>query len=254
MAGVAARIARHPVKGFTPEPLESVRLKAGEYFPCDRLYAVEDGPSGFDPAAPAHISKQRFTVLAKLPKVARARTRYDEATATLSVHAEGHAPLEACLADDGGREAFAAWLTAFLGEEASGPLRVLVAPDGHRFMDHPQGFVSILNLASLREIESKLGRRLDPLRFRANVYVQGWPAWIENATPGLRVRLGGAEGRVVKTITRCLATHVDPTSGDADVDMTGTLFSAFNHLLCGVYVEIERGGDLMLGDDVEFAA
>ena len=50
-----ARIAslyRHPVKGFTPERLTSAMLEAGACFPCDRLYAVEDGPSGFDPAAP----------------------------------------------------------------------------------------------------------------------------------------------------------------------------------------------------------
>jgi uncharacterized protein YcbX len=254
VAGVAAAIARHPVKGFTPEPLERVHLNAGEYFPCDRLYAVEDGSCGFDPAAPAHIAKQRFTVLAKLPKVARARTRYDEASATLSVHADGSAPLEACLAEPAGREAFAGWLTSFLGDDASGPLRVLAAPHGHRFMDHPQGYVSIINLASVRAIESRVGRPLDPLRFRGNIYVEGWPAWVENATPGMGVRLGGAEGRVFKTITRCLATHVDPTSGVADVDVTGTLFNAFNHLLCGVYVEIERGGGLMLGDDVEFAA
>ena len=130
----------------------------------------------------------------------------------------------------------------------------LSAPDGHRFMDHPQGYVSIINLASVREIEATLGRPVDPLRFRGNIYVDGWPAWIENATTGQSVRIGGAEGRVFKTITRCLATHVDPTSGEVDIDMTGTLFHAFNHLLCGVYVDIERGGDLMLGDDVEFAA
>jgi uncharacterized protein YcbX len=50
-----ARIAslyRHPVKGFTPERLARAELVAGQCFPCDRLYAVEDGPSGFDPAAP----------------------------------------------------------------------------------------------------------------------------------------------------------------------------------------------------------
>ncbi|HWE47604.1 MAG TPA: MOSC N-terminal beta barrel domain-containing protein [Caulobacteraceae bacterium] len=253
MAGAAVRIARHPVKGFTPEPLERVRLNAREYFPCDRLYAVEDGPSGFDASAPAHISKQRFTVLAKIPKVARARTRYDEASATLSVEAAGCAPLDARLSEQEGRDAFAAWLTDFLGEDASGPLRVLAAPAGHRFMDHPQGYVSIINLASVREIAERAARPLDPLRFRANVYVEGWPAWVENAAPGQRVRVGQAEGRVFKTITRCLATHVDPTSGERDVDVTGTLFTAFNHLLCGVYVEIERGGDLALGDDVEFA-
>src|SRR5690606_34992030 len=63
MTGHIAALYRHPVKGFPPERLGQADLTAGERFPCDRLYAVENGPSGFDPAAPGHISKQKFTVL-----------------------------------------------------------------------------------------------------------------------------------------------------------------------------------------------
>ena len=75
---------RHPVKGFTPERLERADLVAGACFPCDRLFAVENGPSGFDPAAPGHISKSKFTVLAQIAEVAKARTAYDETTGVLS--------------------------------------------------------------------------------------------------------------------------------------------------------------------------
>ena len=74
MTGQLASLWRHPVKGFTPERLGVATLQTGAYFPCDRIFAVEDGPSGFDPDAPAWISKQKFTVLAKIAKVARART------------------------------------------------------------------------------------------------------------------------------------------------------------------------------------
>jgi ABC-type histidine transport system ATPase subunit len=86
-------IWRHPVKGFTPEPLRAVTLSAGACFPFDRLYAVEDGPSGFNPETPAHISKQKFTVLAKIPAVAKVRTRFDEATGELEASFEGLAPI-----------------------------------------------------------------------------------------------------------------------------------------------------------------
>ncbi len=71
MSGHAAAIFRHPIKGFTPEALPSVQLAPGEGFPFDRLYAVENGPSGFDPAEPAFVPKQKFTVLAQIPKVRR---------------------------------------------------------------------------------------------------------------------------------------------------------------------------------------
>ena len=45
-----AALYRYPFKGLSPEPLERVSLKAGEFFPDDRLYAIENGPSGYDPA------------------------------------------------------------------------------------------------------------------------------------------------------------------------------------------------------------
>ena len=64
MTGHIAALYRHPVKGFTPERLSHAELTAGGPFPCDRLYAVENGPSGFDPCAPGLIPKQKFTVLA----------------------------------------------------------------------------------------------------------------------------------------------------------------------------------------------
>ena len=45
-----AALYRYPVKGLSPEPLERVSLQAGGTFPGDRAFAIENGPSGFDPA------------------------------------------------------------------------------------------------------------------------------------------------------------------------------------------------------------
>jgi len=170
MSGQIAALYRYPVKGFTPERLGSADLQAGAFFPCDRLYAVEDGPSGFDPAAPAFVPKTRFTVLAKLAEVARARTAYDEASGVLSATADGRPPIQTRLTDDHGRTAFADWLAGLLGEAAVGPLKVVSGP-GHRFTDHPEGHVSIINLESVRDLERSIGRPVDPLRFRANLYI-----------------------------------------------------------------------------------
>ncbi|MCG9915685.1 MAG: MOSC N-terminal beta barrel domain-containing protein, partial [Phenylobacterium sp.] len=109
MAGHIAALYRHPVKGFTPEPLSRAQLSAGAPFPCDRLYAVETGPSGFDPTAPAFVSKQKFAVLAALPQVAKAVTAFDEDSQTLSVQAKGLPDLIAPLGEEAGRQAFADW-------------------------------------------------------------------------------------------------------------------------------------------------
>jgi len=253
MAGYVQSIWRHPVKGFTPESLSTVELIANACFPCDRLYAVEDGPSGFDPETPVHISKQKFTVLAKIAAIARIRTRYDDATGELEARLEGKAPLRARLTEETGREALAAWLTEALGEDIAGALKVLPAPRDYRFMDAPEGFVSIVNLASVRDLSEKIGRPVDPRRFRANLYVENWPAWIETDASGGAIALGGAEATVIKPIVRCVATHVDPDSGEKDIEIVRSLFESYGHRYCGIYVKIARGGRVSVGDEVALA-
>ncbi|MEY4250211.1 MAG: hypothetical protein RJA87_1844 [Pseudomonadota bacterium] len=248
MGGIVTGLYRHPIKGFTPERLEQVSLSAGAYFPCDRLFAVESGPSGFDPVAPAHISKTRFTVLAKMAEVARARTAYDEASGLLTVDAEGMEPLSADLSTDGGAAALCDWLTRFLGDQVTGPLRLLKGPQTHRFMDDPTGYVSVINLASVRDLEARLGVAIDPLRFRANLYIEGWSAWAEMDQVGQTVRMGEAEAEITKPIVRCAATHVDPVSGERDLDLVSALFEAYGHRYCGVYLRVLMGGDVAVGD------
>ena len=252
MQAKVVSLYRHPVKGFTPERLAQVDLVAGQCFPCDRLYAVEDGPSGFDPAAPAHISKMKFTVLAKIPEVAKARTAYDEATGVFTARAEGRADFAGDLRGDEGRRGFEAWLADLLGDQVRGPLRVVEGPGDYRFMDSRSGYVSIVNLASVRDLAERLGRPIDPLRFRANLYVEGWPAWIENEWTGRAMVVGDARAEVLKPIVRCAATHVDPVTAERDIDLVKALFDLYGHMFCGVYLKVEEGGTVREGDAVGF--
>lgn len=248
MTGLLAGIFRHPVKGFTPEPLTSVALAPGKGFPGDRIYAVEKGPAGFDRAQPAFIPKNRFTVLAQIPKVAAVKTRYHDDSGVLEASAPGAAPFYGALADEPGRDAFAAWLGEILGDEAEGPLKVLSAPESWRFTDHPLGQVSIINLASVADLSRRMGRELDPLRFRANLYVEGWPAWAEHSWVGRRLMLGWAEAEVFKPIVRCAATEVNPETAVRDAEIPKALFDAFGDMHCGIYVRITKPGTLSLGD------
>lgn len=249
MSGHVAAIFRHPVKGFTPESLNQVDLAPGEGFPHDRIWAVENGPSGFDPAAPAWTSKQKFAVLAAIPKVAAARTRYDEASGVFSAEAAGRPTFAGRLAEAAGREAFAAWLTDFLDpQDLRGPLRVMDARGSFRFTDHPQGQVSVINLASVRDLSAKMGVELDPLRFRGNLYVEGWPAWAENDWAGRELMVGWARATVFKPIVRCAATEVDPATGTKDLEVVKALFDNYGHMLCGVYLQVTSSGRVGLGD------
>ncbi|MDO8297460.1 MAG: MOSC domain-containing protein [Caulobacter sp.] len=254
MKATVSALYRHPVKGFTPERLAAAELAVGETFPGDRMYAVEVGDCGFDPAAPAFVPKTRFAVLAHIAEVARARTRYDDTTGVFHATAPGFPDFAGDLTGEAGRAAFAAWLIDLLGEEARGPLKVLRAPGGWRFTDHPLGHVSIINLASVRDLEQRLGRPLDPLRFRANLYVGGWPAWAENDWKDRTLRIGGATATVFKPIVRCAATHVDPATAMRDIEVVKALFDHYGHTLCGLYVQTTAAGRVAEGDVLELMA
>ena len=249
MTSAIAALFRHPIKGFTPEKLYSAELAPGAAFPGDRLYALEDGPCGFDPAHPVFIPKQRFAVLAKIAEVARARTRLDDATGRFHAEADGMASFTGDLGRPEAREAFARWATDLLGAAADGPLR-LIDGAGHRFLDHPLGHVSIINLASVRDLAERIGRPLDPLRFRANLYVEGWPAWAENDWTGRGLRVGAARASVFKPIVRCAAPGVDPATAIRDLDIPAELFRLYGHAHCGIYIQITAGGTVREGDVV----
>jgi len=247
MTASIAALFRHPIKGFSPEKVKLAYLDTGNAFPGDRLFAIEDGPCGFDPAAPAFIPKRRFAVLAKIAEVAKSHTRYDDATGVLHAAAEGMEPFAGKLDEAAGQAAFAAWVAELLGDAAQGPLR-LIDGAGHRFLDHPLGHISVINLASVHDLEQRLGRPLDPLRFRANLYVEGWPAWAENDWTGRTLQLGEAVTTVFKPIVRCAAPGVDPTTAVRDLDIVADLFRLYGHMHCGIYVQVTTGGTVREAD------
>ena len=249
MRGTVSSIYRHPVKGLTPEQMGAVQLAAGAYFPGDRNYAIEVGPSGFDPAAPKPISKQKFTVLARFPSLARIKTRLDDATGRFHIGDASGFGVETDLTSADGRASLERFLQAFLGEDAPWKLRVLESPPGYRFMDHPQGYISVMNLASVAAVARAIGQPVDPLRFRANVYVDGLPPWAEDEwVAGGRVDLGEAQLTVFKPIVRCIATHVNLETGERDIDMVGMLREHFGRDTLGTYLSIAEGGVVKVGD------
>lgn len=243
---------RYPVKGLSPQALERARLAPGQTVPADRLYAIENGPIGFDPAAPQYFPKQRFLMLMKNERLAALRTDYDEASHTLTVQAEGREAARGDLRTAEGRAAIEAFFARYCADELRGPPKVLHG-EGHSFSDVAKKVVSIINLASVAELESVVGSAVDPLRFRANVYVAGWPAWHEFAVMGRTLAIGDARLKVVKRIVRCAATDVDPQTGIRDLSIPKTLLQNFDHMDCGVYAEVVAGGEIAVGDAVREA-
>src|SRR5215813_7608837 len=171
-------IYRYPVKGLSPEPLERTELVVQETLPGDRLYAIENGPSGFDPAAPRHQPKQRYLMLMRNERLARLRTRFNDSSHTLTVEEQGREVARGDLRTPAGRAAIERFFAVFCADELRGPPKVLHAP-GFSFSDVARKVVSIINLASVASVEDVIGAPVHPLRFRGNIYVSGWAAWHE---------------------------------------------------------------------------
>lgn len=244
-------IYRHPLKGFSPEALEHVVLAPGGHVPGDRVWVLENGRSGFDPAAPRHIPKSRFLVLARHPRLAVLKTRFDEEARRVRIELP-EASLELDLSKAAERRRLEGAVTRFLGPEAGlGPVRLL-RHERHRFTDDPEGFVSLVNLASVEDLARRMGRFLDPLRFRANFYIEGLAPWVEETwSEGSGLRIGEARFEVLKPIIRCLATHVEPGGGNVEAEVVPALFQHYGHRICGVYLRATGTGLAARGDLAE---
>ena len=243
-------IYRYPVKGLSPEALARTELSPGKTVPCDRMYAIENGPIGFDPAVPKYFPKIRFLMLMKNARLAELRTAFDETSHVLTVRSENREATRGDLRTSEGRASIERFFAEFCADELRGPPKVIQG-HGHSFSDVAKKVVSIINLASVSALEDVTGVPVHPLRFRANLYVEGWPAWHEFELLNHEIAIGpNVRAKVVKRIVRCAATEVDPDTGIRDLPIPRTIMDTYGHADCGVYAEVIEGGEIAVGDAV----
>jgi uncharacterized protein len=244
-----AGLYRYPVKGLSPEPLREVALSIGQTFPADRRYAIENGPSAFDPAAPAWLPKTHYLMLMRNERLAGYQTLFDDRTDVLTIRK--HREPVACgdLESAEGRRMIEEFFVTHFADGLKGPPKLL-SGGGHSFSDVARKVVSIINLESLAAIETMVGAPVHPLRFRANLYVRGWPAWHDLDLVDATLAIGKVRLKVVKTITRCAAVNVDPDTARRDLEIPAALMRRLGRNECGIYAEVIGAGDIGIGDTV----
>ncbi|BCW87946.1 hypothetical protein sos41_10780 [Alphaproteobacteria bacterium SO-S41] len=247
-------IYRYPVKGLSAEALAETTLTPGELLTGDRAFAIEQGTPQFDPEAPRHFPKVKYLMLMRDEKLAALETSFDDGEQTLTVKRGGKQVCRANLATPVGRGIAEQFFAAYLGPALPGKPRVVQGAIGHGFTDVPERWVSLINLASVRDLERVTGMSVDPLRFRANFYVEGLTPWAEKGwTAGRNVTIGGVSLSMRKAIVRCAATNVNPATAERDMQIPKTLDDAFGANLCGVYLAVETPGAVRIGDPVTAA-
>ena len=244
-----AAIYRYPVKGLSPEKLDRTTLAPGDCLPHDRRFAIALPTTHFDPEQPKWAPKTCFVMLMRDEALARLRIRYDDASETLVIKDAGREAVRGDLSTEAGRRAIETFFQTFMVKGLRGAPKVLAAPDAFRFTDSRQGFVSIINLASIQVVEAMIGAPVDPLRFRANLYVVGWAPWAELDLLGQTLETdSGVTLKVTARTERCAATNVDPDTGVRDLDIPNTMRRHLGHADCGVYAKVLQGGRIQEGD------
>jgi uncharacterized protein len=241
---------RYPVKGLTAEALEVAEVEEGGCIPWDRAFALAQGDAEFDPAQPRWLQKTNFMCQMKNARIAALFSFFNPRSGMLAIRApDGTAVVENALTAVG-RERIGGFLAAYLGEDARGTPRFHHVP-GHSFCDQRRKVVSMINLASLRDYEAKVGARRHRRRFRANVWFSGASAWAERGWVDRQLQVGRAVLRVVKPITRCPATEVNPETAERDADPVAELRGLYGHADLGVHAEVIEGGRFAVGDAIE---
>ncbi len=115
--------------------------------------------------------------------------------------------------------------------------------------------VSLINVATIRELERATERRLDVLRFRPNILIEndGVEPFAEDQWLGKRVRFGTDDNGPAVSVTmrdlRCVMINLDPETAEADSSVIKNAVR-LNANYAGVYATVIRSGELRINQKI----
>ncbi len=229
--------------------MQSVAVTAGGNLPFDRAWAIENGPSRFDPADPRPVPDISFLILMRDERLATLDSRFDEEAQHLTLFRGGRQVASGCLSTPSGRQIIEQFIAAYMADRLRGRPKIVGAP-GYSITEGGVNRLHIVNLATVRELERVMGRPVDPIRFRPNLLVDGLAAWSEFDWLGQEIAAGPVRLKALERTQRCAATNVDPKNGARDMDIPAVMRREFGHQDLGVYAEILTEGTLKIGDAI----
>jgi len=260
-------IFRYPVKGFRGTALESATVE-----PCglagDRRWMVVN-------------AQGRFLTQRQLPAMARFDAMLSDGYLTLrigddhfevprlppAVGAQGgrisvvvwRSQLEAATVDPAADR----WLSSHLGQPCrlvhlddpqARPVEASHGRPGEHVSFADAFPVLLTNTGSLAVLNEALDRRIGMDRFRANLVVEGAPAWAEDDWRLLRI--GSLVFRAAKSCVRCVVTSIDQRSGEITrpgepLRALGRMHRRQDGIVFGNNLVPQGHGMVALGDRVE---
>ena len=256
-----AGLFRYPVKGLSREECDSLEVLPGGRIAGDRVLGLRFNNSATPDGAWG--TKMECVALINTPGLARLRLEYDRTARRLRIRL-GEDMLVDDVLDAAGRARFAAAIERDVLSLAENPLAahaerrpLRVIGDGitARHQDREPGYVTLHGRGSVRALASAVGEapELTERRVRSNVAVDDVDAWTEQDWVGRALRIGDVLFNVANPVTRCLATHAHPVTGERGVPIMQTLLKLFRteRPTFAVMMTSERGGTIRVGDRVE---
>ena len=245
MTATLAQIWRHPIKAIGRESLGEVDLTAGNWLPFDRLWAVGHERSRLDGSG--WEKKVNFLRGVTDPNLMAVTCSLDEASGVITLE---H-PTSGMISFDpeADIEAFMDWISNVWSADLPAPTGIYRAEAAH-LTDVPDAWVSVASLSSNNSLSQRMGQTLSPDRWRANLWLEGTPAWAEKDWVGQNIQIGDVGLRIECEITRCKATMANPKTGRRDADTLAAL-SDLGHQEFGLYATVLNNGVIRTGDPVE---
>jgi len=249
------------VKGFTREDCESLEVLPGGRIAGDRVLGLRF--NGSTTADDAWGTKLDFVALVNTPGLARLQLKFNHATLRLRLQLADEVLFDEVL-DADGRRRFASTIEQYiLGLEESpiasrmDPLPLRVVGDGitPRYQDREPGYTTLHGRRSLAAVAAAVAEAPDVTehRFRSNVAIEDLDTWEEQGWIGRNLRIGDVEFKIANPVTRCLATHAHPRTGNRDLPIMKTLLEILprERPTFAIMMTSDRGGWIRVGDKVE---
>lgn len=110
--------------------------------------------------------------------------------------------------------------------------------------------ISLINLNSIKDFETKINQKIEFERFRGNIYVKDLKPWTEREWLGKTLLINNIKFKVLKHIPRCSATNLKINSQEADINLPNILKKTYNHIDMGVYLLPLNDGEISEGDEI----
>ena len=110
--------------------------------------------------------------------------------------------------------------------------------------------MSLVNLKSVDDFQSKINQKVEFERFRANFYVEGIDAWEERNWIDKIIKINNVSFKVEKNIPRCVAINLKPKTDDGSLNLLKSLKTNYNHFDMGIYLTALSDGNIEVGNKI----